>query len=575
MIIPNQPIVCVDSTLSTKDLVPADWNSETNYYQGGITVTLGVGVTVSGPTKGTVDFRNQGNDCKNAILRIHVSGINLPEECSIILNGLSDISITTTGWWQIPITTAEFSFTFDCPDASIDIDDMHIYCFDVDEPQCDNCKTGEYSQPILISFFSSSSYNTESLSVQAEAIFCDESIAPNFCVGEDWTLSVSEPYEDETDWIALGGTPPNCYLTVSGGCDPAATSAWSASAEASINLVEEAAYKIVLTLEEFDDEFCGNVDILVDGVAVEQGTDLACPGEYILYFTWTGATGSYPFEINVDAQLVDGKYKAKLRVASVAIYESFGFSVTLLPSDSLTSVDYANSAKTTYVFTGFYGGIYSYAFSFGSDSRASYSEYDCFRLAITQNQGCDEEMQYCVTETYKWITDPCNTIRVLASQDVTDTKGACAFGFTYPSNDAFNDGFFHRTRIYGELRNPQYDGEVVSYQDSAGRKRVVYAESREFVELAVNLSPRYVHNFMRLACRHDIFNMNDLILPAADYFTRSEAYSPTWVRTRSVAPAFLEVEVKEQNLRKDPCCDGLPVNPEDCETTCEPCPEIG
>lgn len=574
MIIPNQPIVCVDSTLSTKDLVPEDWTGEPSYYQGNVAVSQGESIEISGPGSAKVDFRTDGEDCKNAILRIHVSGLFLNEGCTVILNGLSDISITTTGWWQIPITNSAFEFSFDCPETTITIDDMHIYCFDVDEPQCDNCKTGDYSQPILINLLPSS-YNTEALSVQAEAIFCNESIAPDFCVEEDWTLSVTEPYEAETDWIALGGTPPNCYLTVSGGCDPAATSAWSASAEGTINLVQGAAYKIVLTLEELDDEFCGNVDILVDGVAVEQGTNLACPGEYILYFTWTGTTGSYPFRIKVDAQLVDGKYKAKLRVASVAIYESFGFSVTLLPSDSLTSVSYANSAKTTYVIEGFYGGVYSYTFTFFSNSRASYSEYDCFRLAITQNQGCDEEMQYCVTETYKWITDPCNTIRVLASQDVTDTKGACAFGFTYPSNDAFNGGFFHRTRIYGELRNPQYDGEVVSYQDSAGRKRVVYAESREFVELVVNLSPRYVHNFMRLACRHDIFNMNDLILPPADYFTRSEAYSPTWVRTRLVAPAFLEVEVKEQNLRKDPCCDGLPVNPENCETTCEPCPEIG
>lgn len=574
MIIPNQPIVCVDSTLSTEDLVRQDWTSNSSYYTGDVTLNQGVGISITGP-KAKVDFRITNQKCKNAILRIHVNNLYLNDECEAILNGLSDISITTTGWWQIPITNSVFEFSFDCPETAITIDDMHIYCFDVDEPQCDNCKTGDYSQPILISFFSSSSYNSEALSVQAEAIFCDDSIVPNFCNAGDWTRSVTAPYQAQTGWIAVGGTAPNCYLNVNGGCSPAATQAWSASAQRSMNLVQGAAYKIVLKLEELSNEFCGNVDILVDGVAVEQGTNLACPGEYILYFTWTGTTGSYPFRIKVDAQLVDGKYKAKLRVASVAIYESFGFSVTLLPSDSLTSVNYTNSAKTTYVITGFYGGIYSYTFSFGSNSRASYSEYDCFRLAVTQNQGCDEEMQYCVTETYKWITDPCNTIRVLASQDVTDTKGACAFGFTYPSNDAFTGGFFHRTRIYGELRNPQYDGEVVSYQDSAGRKRVVYAESREFVELVVNLSPRYVHNFMRLACRHDIFNMNDLILPAADYFTRSEAYSPTWVRTRLVAPAFLEVEVKEQNLRKDPCCDGLPVNPEDCETTCEPCPEIG
>jgi hypothetical protein len=76
------------------------------------------------------------------------------------------------------------------------------------------------------------------------------------------------------------------------------------------------------------------------------------------------------------------------------------------------------------------------------------------------------------------------------------------------------------------------------------------------MEMVVNFSPKWVHNFMRLACRHDFFYINDGNSDAY-YFTRSETYSPTWIRTRLVAPAMLEIEVKEQDLRKELCCVGF------------------
>jgi hypothetical protein len=577
MITPNQPIVCVDSTLGATNYTPSDWTTKASYYQGDATLIPGTGVEFGGGAPSTKVVFTTKPPCKNAILRVNVTGITLDPGCTATLVGLNNLNIDSVGWWQIPITSVAFEVVISCAGSFIAITDMEILCFSVDEEDCTNCKTGDYSQPILLN--KTLPTNTDSLSLQMEGIFCPTNIIADFCVdGSAWTLATSAPYAAQT-WIDLNDIP--CYIYVDGGCTPVqATSNWSATATATIDLVTGGHYSITLTLDELEGEFCGNVDILLDGAIVSTAENLSCPGDYTFYFTWLGDPGTYSLVVRFQPQLINGFYKAKMKFTSIEVNRASGATVTLLPSDHLTNVDYANNFKTSYVFGVFTAiqpdqGHFFYQFGFTSDTLAPYSQYDCFRLLITQDYSCNDTMQYCVTETYKWVTDTCNTIRVLASQDVTDEKGACAFGFQYPPSGVFTGGFFHRTRIYGELRNPQFDGEVVSYQDSAGRKRVVYAESREFMEMVVNLSPKYVHNFLRLACRHDIFNLNDSILPQADYFTRSETYSPTWIRTRTVAPAFLEIEVKEQNLRKDPCCDGTPVNPTDCDTTCEPCEEIG
>ena len=577
MITPNQPIVCVDSTLGTTNYTPSDWTTKLSYYQGDATLIPGTGVEFGGGAPSTKVIYTTKPPCKNAILRVNVTSLTLDPGCTATLVGLNNLNINSVGWWQIPITSVAFEVIVSCAGSFITITDMEILCFSVDEEECTNCKTGDYSQPILLN--KTLPTNTDSLSLQMEGIFCPTNIIADFCVDEgSWVLATSAPYAAQT-WIDINDVP--CYIYVDGGCTPVqATSNWSATATTNIDLVTGGHYSITLTLGELEGEFCGNVDILLDGAIVSTAENLSCPGDYTFYFTWTGDPGTYSLVVRFQPQLINGLYKAKMKLTSIEVNRASGATVTLLPSNSLTNVDYSNNFKTSYVFGIFTGvqpdqGHFFYQFGFTSDSLTPYSQYDCFRLIITQDYGCSSDMQYCITETYKWVTDTCNTIRVLASQDVTDEKGACAFGFQYPPSGVFTGGFFHRTRIYGELRNPQFDGEVVSYQDSAGRKRVVYAESREFMEMVVNLSPKYVHNFLRLACRHDIFNLNDSILPQADYFARSETYSPTWIRTRTVAPAFLEIEVKEQNLRKDPCCDGTPVNPTDCDTTCEPCAEIG
>jgi hypothetical protein len=160
----------------------------------------------------------------------------------------------------------------------------------------------------------------------------------------------------------------------------------------------------------------------------------------------------------------------------------------------------------------------------------------------------------CCTEVFyskciKPITDPCHTVSIEYWQTPTTTDGALGFGFYYPPATVGNE-FKQFMRVWGEVRNPQYDGEMEMYQDSFGRKKVVYAESREYRSFIINYSPEYIHNALRLACRHDNFVLTDTNygLNAVNFFTRSEAYSPSWIRISKLAPVTLEVEKQDQNL---------------------------
>ena len=109
-------------------------------------------------------------------------------------------------------------------------------------------------------------------------------------------------------------------------------------------------------------------------------------------------------------------------------------------------------------------------------------------------------------------------------------------------------------RFKANVRDAKYDGAMVSYQDSLGRKRVVYAERRKSLSLNTDLLPEFVHDALSLACRHDNFFLEDELFGVNNnFFTRSTDYSPTYVRMSRLAPVKLDVEAKTQNLKKNMC----------------------
>lgn len=170
----------------------------------------------------------------------------------------------------------------------------------------------------------------------------------------------------------------------------------------------------------------------------------------------------------------------------------------------------------------------------------------CFYIKVASECCCDDVFY---SKCIKPLTDPCHTVAISFWQGVTVSVPAYGFGFYYPAASPGSE-FKQFMRVWGEIRNPQYDGEMEMYQDSFGRRQVVYAESREFKSFIINYSPEYVHNALRLACRHDNFELTDVSynIIAQNSFTRSEAYSPSWIRISRLAPVTLEVEKKTQNL---------------------------
>jgi hypothetical protein len=170
----------------------------------------------------------------------------------------------------------------------------------------------------------------------------------------------------------------------------------------------------------------------------------------------------------------------------------------------------------------------------------------CLYIKVGSDCCCDDAFY---SKCVKPIVDPCHTVAIEFWQNITEQDDSFGFGFFYPAAAPGSESK-QFMRVWGEIKNPQYDGELELYQDSFGRKSVVYSESREFRSFIVNYSPEYVHNALRLACRHDNFVLTDTSydINAVNFFTRSETYSPSWIRISKLAPVTLEVEQQNQNL---------------------------
>lgn len=181
----------------------------------------------------------------------------------------------------------------------------------------------------------------------------------------------------------------------------------------------------------------------------------------------------------------------------------------------------------------------------------------CMNIYIGFDSNCCGE-DICdarfISTCIKPITDPCGTVRVTYYQDVTTTSDSLGFGFIYPAANPASSTFNQYMRFKANVRDAKYDGAMVSYQDSLGRKRVVYAERRKSLSLNTDLVPEFVHDALSVACRHDNFFLEDELFGVNDnFFTRSTDYSPTYVRMSRLSPVKLDVEAKTQNLKKNMC----------------------
>jgi hypothetical protein len=252
--------------------------------------------------------------------------------------------------------------------------------------------------------------------------------------------------------------------------------------------------------------------------------------------------GPAGFTIDVPATEAGNIFEGIIRLTSMFVPCSFEISGLVTSETSQPIGEMYESETSLDTFNGVDYGIFN-----GKIGLATIpADLKCFYIKFGSSCCCDDVFY---SKCIKPITDPCHTVKIEYWQTPTTTDGALGFGFYYPAATVGNE-FKQFMRVWGEVRNPQYDGETTMYQDSFGRKNIVYIESREFKSFIVNYSPEYIHNALRLACRHDNFELTDVSynIIAQNSFTRSETYSPSWIRISRLAPVTLEVEKKTQNL---------------------------
>ena len=445
MITPNQPISCVPSLATNK--APVDALTNNGYYVASANVTrfaypegfVLVDFTGSGPRYLTVNYGvNPATTCRNSVLRIQISDFTKTGNDVLYIYGYNGVEIHDNGVYIIPIATSVFNFELaGSTIASFRIISVQVFCVsEIDG--CDNCKTGEYQQPIFIEY-NGSGWVSESLSFQAPALRF-KNLVYSICEGgPEWDLG-------NDDWGNIDAFPPPCSIDLNYCYATTGVRNSYVNGDFSSSLINGKTYRISYTLEEIEGEFCGLVNSLQvytpSPIITITTTDAVCPGEYVYYFTYSGtsyvAGQSIHFTVTTNA---DGKIK--MRISNVRVDELGGYTLTLLPSNLIWSNPsfLASHYMQTYIDSeSFYGDTFFSTFHFVSNHpNTGFNKDDCFRLIITQdtydpNFGGDD--WYCLSEEYKWVTDTCNTVRVMATQDVTNAEGVCAFGFDYKPTPA-------------------------------------------------------------------------------------------------------------------------------------------
>ena len=366
MIIPNQPISCVPSTIT--NVAPVDAATKANYYTPGSgsvgrsNITgLGVDVTFtgSGARYLAVNYGVISNkDCKNSILTITISNFTQTGSNILYIYGYNGVEITGNGTYNIPIKTAEFNFELaGTTTLSFRITSVQVYCISEIEG-CDNCKTGEYQQPILIEY-NGSGWVSESLSFQAPALRF-KNLVYSICDGNpEWTLS--------SGWGTIDTTPA-CGVDLNYCYPSAGTYNGFVNGLFSSSLINGKRYRISYTLEEIGGEFCGFVNTMgiLNPSAATFTDDAVCPGDYVHYFDYTGASYLTGTSINFSVR-TNSDGKIKMRISNVRVDELGGYTATLLPSDLIWSSGFSNfyqSIKTQVDSESFYGDTFFSTFHF-------------------------------------------------------------------------------------------------------------------------------------------------------------------------------------------------------------------
>lgn len=106
----------------------------------------------------------------------------------------------------------------------------------------------------------------------------------------------------------------------------------------------------------------------------------------------------------------------------------------------------------------------------------------------------------------------------------------------------------HSLRVRGKFRNPTFTGEKETFKDTAGTRKIIYAEKEQQKQLILEEVPAYIHEAIAAALDHDHF-----LVDGVEYVNKEPEYSPNWRKSSHLAPVIIELVKKSQDLRNSYC----------------------
>ncbi len=114
-----------------------------------------------------------------------------------------------------------------------------------------------------------------------------------------------------------------------------------------------------------------------------------------------------------------------------------------------------------------------------------------------------------------------------------------------------NSGFTPRIRLEAKLKQAKYPQERNIYEDSLGKKGVVFFNGKKTKSLAIDLQPEYVHDFMRLMGGFDNFYIDGVL-----YFVEDDEYSVEYSDVSDdLGKVRITVSERTQNVKNINCSD--------------------
>lgn len=153
--------------------------------------------------------------------------------------------------------------------------------------------------------------------------------------------------------------------------------------------------------------------------------------------------------------------------------------------------------------------------------------------------------------------NPCGYQFISNKFKVADYTGACTLLINACNNSdamgfVFEDsGFSPRIRVNAKLRQSKYETDVLRYTNSAGTKKNYNYSSRKQKNLAIELQPEYVHDFLRL-----LLGFDNVFIDNVAYVVDDDEYNVLYVpELDTYGSVSILVSQQTQNVKNTLCSD--------------------